>query len=31
MDDEDNDDDDDSYYENINATIFSHNSALIQL
>ena len=31
MDDEYIDNDDDSYYENINVTIFSHNSALIQL
>ena len=31
MDDEYNDNDDDSYHENINVTIFPHNSALIQL
>ena len=28
MDEEDNDDDDDSFHENINVTIFPHNSAL---
>ena len=31
MDDEYIDNDDDSYYENINVTIFPHNSPLIQL